>query len=114
MAARIRRDISVVSQPVAVLREDRGDPDGIVDPEAHEPAEQQVMVHLIHELPLGPDRAEDLQQAGPDQPFRRDGGTALPGVELVEFRIRETPRIVDDCLILRSGCRAGMRSSRST
>jgi len=83
-------------QPVAVLAEHRGDPDGIVDPEAREPAEQQVVIHLLHELPLGPDRVEYLQQAGPDQPFRRDGGAAFPRVEPVEVGIQRAQRIVDD------------------
>ncbi len=83
-------------QPVAVLREHGRDPDGIVNPEAHEPAEQQVIIHLLHELPLGADRVEDLQQAGPDQTFRRDGGAALTRVEPVELGIQRAQRIVDD------------------
>lgn len=83
-------------QPVAVLAKHRRDPDGIVDPEAHKPAEQQVVIHLLHELPLGPDRVEDLQQAGTDQPFGRDRGAALTRVEPVEVGIQGAQRVVDD------------------
>lgn len=54
-------------QPVAVLGEDRRHPDRIIDAEADEPAEQQVILHLFHQLPLGSDREQDLEQAGPDQ-----------------------------------------------
>ena len=34
--------------------------DRIIDPQSDEPAEQQVILHLLHQLPLGPDRVEDL------------------------------------------------------
>ncbi|EAU47403.1 hypothetical protein R2601_21366 [Salipiger bermudensis HTCC2601] len=83
-------------QPVAVLREHGRDPDNVIDPKAHEPAEQQVVVHLLHELPLGPDRVEDLQQAGPDQSFRRDRGAALTRVKPVELCIQGAQCVVDD------------------
>ena len=39
-------------QPVTVLAEHRGDPDGIIDAEPDEPAEHQVVLHLLHQLPL--------------------------------------------------------------
>ena len=48
-------------QPVGALREDRRDPDRIVDPEAYEPAEQEVVFHLLHQLPR---RAERTPLAG--------------------------------------------------
>ena len=51
-----------VQQPVAVLREDRWHPHGIVDAEPDEPAEQQIVLHLLHQLPLGVDREQDLDQ----------------------------------------------------
>jgi hypothetical protein len=44
---------------------------GIVDAKACEPAEPQVILHLLHQLPLGPHREQDLDQAGQDQPFWR-------------------------------------------
>ncbi|TDX21248.1 hypothetical protein EV657_1437 [Rhodovulum visakhapatnamense] len=83
-------------QPVAVLAEHRGDPDRIIDPEAHEPAEEQVGIRLLHELRPGPDRVEGLQQAGWDRPLRRDGGVALTRVEPVELGVQRAQRIVDD------------------
>ena len=56
-----RRDVGV-EQPVAVLRERRMIPDRAVDAEADEPAEQQIVVDLLHQLPFGTDRVESLQQ----------------------------------------------------
>ena len=39
-------------KPVAVLGEYGRHPDGIVDAEPHEPAEQHVILHMFHQLPL--------------------------------------------------------------
>jgi len=50
-------------------------PDLVIDPQPDEPSKQQVILHLHHQLPLGPNRAEDPEQAGPDQPLRRDHRT---------------------------------------
>ena len=82
-------------QPVAVLREHRRDPYRVVDPEAHEPTEQQIIVHLLHELTLGSDRIKDLKKAGPDQPFWCNGGTAFTGVEPIEIGIQGAQGIID-------------------
>ena len=110
------------------------------DPQAHEPAEKQVILHLFHQLALGPDRERNLDQARPplgtllrnalpvtDQPFRRDRRAAKIGVERLEPGIQAGQRArhrartdgasmarFTTCLILRSGCRAAIRSSRST
>lgn len=83
-------------QPDAVFCEHGRNPDSVVDPKAHELTEQQVVIHLLHELPLGSDRVEDLQQAGPDQTFRRDGGPTFTGVEPIELVVQGAQRIVDD------------------
>ena len=56
-------------------------PHGIVDAEPDEPAEQQVVVDLLHQLALGADRVKRLQKRGPEQPLRRD---RLPPGALVE------------------------------
>lgn len=45
---------------------------GMSNVSAHEAAEQQIVLHLLHQVSLGPDRDQDLDQAAPDQPFRRD------------------------------------------
>ena len=74
-------------QPVSVLGEHSLDPGRIIDAKPDEPLEQQIVVHLLHQLPLGADREQDLQKAGPDQPLRRDGGTAEIGVERIEIAI---------------------------
>ena len=42
------------------------------------------------------DREKDLDQARPDQPFRRDGGATLGGIEPVEIGIKARQRIIDD------------------
>ena len=82
-------------QAVPVLAEDRGDPHRIVDAEADKPPEQEVVLHLLHQLALGPDREQDLDQARPDQPLRRDRGPAEVGVERRELPIEAGERIVD-------------------
>lgn len=85
-------------QPVAVLGEDRRHPDRVVDPEADKPAEQEVLLHLLHQLPLGANREQnlDLDLAGPDQPLRRDRGAPEIGVEHLERRIRVRQHRVDN------------------
>jgi hypothetical protein len=42
-------------QPVEVLGKDLGDSDWGVDPQPHEPPEQEVVLHLLHQLALRPD-----------------------------------------------------------
>jgi hypothetical protein len=60
-----------LKQSIAVLREDRRHPYRIVNAEPHEPAIEQVVVELLHQLSLRPDRIERLQQQRPQQPLRR-------------------------------------------
>ena len=100
--------------PIAVLREHRRDPHRVVYLEADEPPKQQVILHLLHQPSFGADREQDLDQAGSDQPFRRDGRAAIGGIEQVERVIEARQCVVTTCRIVRSGCRAGMRSARST
>ncbi len=68
-------------QAFAVLGEDRGVPDRIVHGQAHEPPKQEVVVELLHQQPLAPDRVEHLKQQGPEQLLRGNGRPARPGVE---------------------------------
>ena len=63
-------------QPIPVLGEHRRIPDGIVRREAHKPAVQEIVVELLHELPLAPDGVEHLEQQGAQQLLRRNRGTA--------------------------------------
>ena len=59
-------------QPVAVLGEGGDIPYRVVDAEPDKPAEQQVVVEPVNQLPLRADRIERLQQQGAHQPLRRD------------------------------------------
>ena len=61
-----------VEQPVAVLGEGGRVPYRVRDAEPDKPAEQQVGVDPLDQLPLRTDRIEGLQQQGPQQPLRRD------------------------------------------
>jgi hypothetical protein len=71
----LRRD-RAFQEPIPVLGECRVIPDRIVDPEPKEPAEQQVELHPLHQLALGPHPVEGLQQHRPQQLFRGDRGPA--------------------------------------
>jgi hypothetical protein len=68
---------------------------GIIDPEADKPAKHQVVIHLLHQLPLGSDREQDLEQARPDQPLRWNRRAAEIGVKRLEFGIEAGERVVD-------------------
>ena len=89
------RDVAL-EQPVAVLGEGRVVPDRIVDAEPDEPAEQEVEVEPLHQLPLRADRVEGLQQQRPQQLLGRDRGPAERRVELGEDRRQLDQRRVDD------------------
>ena len=89
-------------------------PDGIVDAEPDEPAEQQVVVDLLHQLPLGAHRVERLQQRGAQQTLRRDRLPPRALVELGKAASSEASTSFTISRIVRSGCLAGTRSSRST
>jgi len=66
----------------------------------HEPAEQQVVLHLLHQLRLGADREQDLHQRGPEQAFRRDTRPAVDRVERREIGVEVDERGIDDDLDL--------------
>ena len=52
----------VVEEPITVFCECGRVPDHIVGTEAHKPAEQQVVVELLQQPPLGANPVERLQQ----------------------------------------------------
>jgi len=81
-------------QPVAVLGEHGRHPDGVVDPEADEPAQQEVILHLLHQLPFRADRKQDLYQARPDHPLRRNRGPTKIGAERLELGIEAGQRLI--------------------
>ena len=88
------RDLAF-EQAIAILREHGGDPHGVIDAEADEPAEQQIVVELLHELALAPHRVEHLKQERAEQLLRRDRRAAPVGVEGVEPRRERDQRAVD-------------------
>ena len=65
--------------------EDRRNPHGIVHRQPDKPAEQQVVLDLLHQLALRADVVQHLQQHGAQQLFGRDTGTALLDVGFVHF-----------------------------
>jgi hypothetical protein len=76
----------VIQEAIAVLGEHRRGPDGFVHIHADEPAEQDVVVELLHQQPLTPDRIEDLQQLRPQQALWRHRGSADLRIQPVEVR----------------------------
>ena len=74
------RDVPL-EEPLPVLREYGRIPDGIVQGEPHEPAEQEVVVELRHQLPLAPDAGAGVEQERAQELLRRDRGAASVGVE---------------------------------
>src|SRR5207249_2274889 len=65
--AQKRRGDVALQEAVAVLGEHRGHPHWVVGLEADEPAVEQIVVELLHELPLTADGVEDLEQQGAQQ-----------------------------------------------
>ena len=78
-------------QPLAVLGEHRHVPHRRVHRQADEPAEQHVVGQLLHQLPLGADAVEGLQQQRPQQLLRRDRGPADHRVQLPRSPARAAP-----------------------
>jgi hypothetical protein len=64
--------------------------------QADEPAEQQIVIELFHELALRTHRIEGLQQQGPQQLLGRDRRPADVRVEPVEGGRQHRQRLVDD------------------
>ncbi len=75
----------LIQKPVAILAEYRVIPHRVVDLQSDEPAEQQVVVELLHQQPLAANRIEHLQQQRPEQPLRSDRRPALGRIQAVEF-----------------------------
>lgn len=88
-----------VEQAIPVEREGGVIPHGIVDVQAHEPAEQQVVVHLLHQPALAVDH---LQQRSTKQALGRNRwpaaiGIALGGqaIQLAKYRIYQHAQLAD-------------------
>jgi hypothetical protein len=102
---KLRRDIAV-EQPVPVLAEHGRIPHRIVRRQPDEPAEQQIVVELFHQLPFRAHRVQRLQQQCSQQPLRRDRRPSFARIESIE-----RPR---QLLQARSGWSAGIRVSNRT
>ena len=76
-------DRVVGDQAFAVLCEDGGHPHAVVHGQADEPAKQQVVLGLLHELTLGAHAVKDLQQHGAQQFLGGNAGATALGISLV-------------------------------
>ena len=90
-----RFDYFVLKQTIAVLREHRVVPDGVFDGEADEPAEQQVVAHLLHQHALAAHRVQHLQQQRAQQLLGRDRRTAAVRVDRAKQPIEPLQRLID-------------------
>ena len=85
-------------QTLAVFREHRGHPHRLLHGQADEPAVQQVVLDLLHELALRTDAVKHLKQHGAQQFLGRDAGPPAFAVRFVHSckqRIHLPQRLVD-------------------
>ena len=66
------------------MAEDGRHPNRLVHREPNKPAEQQIVVHLLHQLAFRANRIERLQQQSAQQFLGRDRGAARVGINRVE------------------------------
>jgi hypothetical protein len=74
--SQLRRSSGMSSDPVAILAERAGIPHRRIHRQADKPAEQQVVIQLLNQLPFRADRVERLRQQRPQQLFGRDARAA--------------------------------------
>jgi hypothetical protein len=85
-----------LQQAIAVLGERRVIPHRIVNAKADKPAEQEVELQPLHQLPLRADRIERLQKHCPQKLLWRNRGTAHPAVERRELPRKNCQSLVHD------------------
>ena len=83
-----------LEQPVAVVREHRRMPHRAIERQADKPAEQQVVVDLLHQHPLGAHREEGLQQRRPQQHLGRDPRPAHRRVQRLEAPVQRRQSLI--------------------
>jgi hypothetical protein len=83
-----------VKQAIAILRERRVIPRRIVN--ANKPAKQEVELQPLHQLPLGADRIERLQQNRPQKLLGRDRRTAQPRIQRRQLARKRRQRLIHD------------------
>ena len=84
-----------LEEPVPVLGEHGRIPDGVVNAEANEPPEQEIVGELLHGLAFAPDAIEGLQEQGPEELLRQDRGAARVGVEQRKTRREGLQGLID-------------------
>jgi hypothetical protein len=77
------RDVAV-QETVPVLTEDGRRPHGVIHTQADEPAEQQVVLQLLHQQPFAADGVQRLQQQRPEQLLGWDRRPPNVGVQTVK------------------------------
>ena len=77
-----------VLQPIAVLCESGRVPDRVVGRKPHEPAVQQIVVQLLHQLAFRADAVEHLKQQRAQQLLRRNRRTAFARVQLPQATVQ--------------------------
>ena len=87
------RDVAV-EQPIAILREGRRRPHGIVHAQADKPAKQQVVFELFHQHPLAAHRIQHLEQQRPQQMLGRDRRPAGLRIHRLEARRQPAQRLI--------------------
>ncbi len=83
-------------QPIAVLTERCRRPDRIVDPQPDKPPKQQVVIQLLHQLPLAANRIQRLQQQGPQQLLRRHRRPAELDIQRAKLGREPLERTIGD------------------
>jgi hypothetical protein len=73
-------------QTASILGIDRGVPHLVVQVQADKPAEQNVVIQLLHQLRFAPDRIQNLQQQRAHQPLRRNRPSSAPRIERLEVQ----------------------------
>ena len=77
-----------VEQAVTILRETAVIPNLVVHVEANKPAIEQVEVDVVHQLTLGTNRVQRLNQTGAQQPLRRNRRATRIRVQGLEVRMQ--------------------------
>src|SRR5712692_3045437 len=83
-----------LDHPLAVLREHRHVPHLVVHIHPYKPAEEQVVVQLLHQQPLAAYAVEGLQQQGPQQLLRSNRWPSHARIQLREQRRHRLQRRV--------------------
>jgi hypothetical protein len=83
-----------LDQALAVLGEHRFVPNLVIQRQPDKPAEQQIVVELLHHLLLRTHRVEGLQQQSTKQPLGGNRRSAKFGVQLLELRRQRRQRLV--------------------